>query len=360
MTTTRCIKRLAVTGGAGFIGSALIRKLVTQTDIQVLNIDALTYAGDLSTLEGVIDHPNHTFSKNNICDRAAVSVVLDQFQPDALIHLAAESHVDRSIESADAFIQTNVIGTHNLLAWARGYYEQLPADRKSNFVFHHVSTDEVFGSLALEDKNSKFTETTSYQPNSPYSASKAASDHLVRVWYKTHGLPTVLTNCSNNYGPFHFPEKLIPLMISKCLTGEKLPVYGTGENVRDWLYVDDHVEALLLVLNKGKVGESYNIGGDNELTNLTVVSQICNILDAVEPVKKLKRTDLITFVKDRPGHDERYAMDISKIKSELGWTPKYSFDVGLKQTINWYLEHRDWLKHIAESKNYSGQRLGVK
>ena len=346
--------RILVTGGAGFIGSAVVRQLLAETDAFVVNVDKLTYAANLSSLPGAEANPRYAFEKVDICDAAELARVFDTHQPDAVMHLAAESHVDRSIDGPGAFIQTNVVGTFRLLEAARGYWSALPAERKERFRFHHISTDEVFGTLG---DDGFFTETTAYSPNSPYSASKASSDHLVRAWHETYGLPVVLTNCSNNYGPYHFPEKLIPLMILKGLAGEKLPVYGKGDNIRDWLYVEDHARALRLVLEKGRIGESYNIGGHNERTNLEVVRAICAHLDEMHPAGA-PHDRLINFVTDRPGHDKRYAIDAGKIERELGWTPQETFESGLRKTVAWYLENRDWWQAILNG-SYRGERLGL-
>jgi dTDP-glucose 4,6-dehydratase len=349
--------KLFVTGGAGFIGSAVIRKALATTDFHVVNIDKLTYAGNLESLVSVAKNPRYSFEKADICDQDKMQSLFQKYKPDAILHLAAESHVDRSIDGPAAFIQTNIIGTYTLLEVARNYYNDLSADKKAAFRFQHVSTDEVFGSLG---PTGFFTETTPYQPNSPYSASKASSDHLVRAWHHTFKLPTITTNCSNNYGPFHFPEKLIPLVTLNALAGKDLPVYGKGDNIRDWLYVDDHAEALLLVLQKGKVGETYNIGGHNEKTNLEVVEAICDLLDELKPDAKIgSRRKLIKFVTDRPGHDHRYAIDAGRIGRDLGWKPKENFASGLRKTVAWYLENVDgWCKHIRDG-SYRGERLGL-
>jgi dTDP-glucose 4,6-dehydratase len=355
MPKTRKHKSILVTGGAGFIGSAVIRQYIEATDITVINVDKLTYAGDLATIASVADNSRYMFEQVDICDTHEMERVFKQYQPDAIMHLAAESHVDRSIDGPATFIQTNIVGTYNLLEVARRYWGGLSGEKKSNYVFHHISTDEVFGSLG---DTGLFTEESQYQPSSPYSASKASSDHLVRAWHHTYGLPTIVTNCSNNYGPYQFPEKLIPLMILNAVAGKSLPVYGRGNNIRDWLYVDDHAEALRLVLQQGIVGETYNIGGHNEVTNLQVVETICDILDEVLPEKnKTPRRSLITFVEDRPGHDLRYAIDASKIQAELGWLPKETFSTGLRKTIQWYLAHLDW--GSRSSAQYQGQRLGL-
>lgn len=349
-------KTLLITGGAGFIGSALIRHLIRQTDYAVVNIDKLTYAGNLESLSEIEAHPNYDFIQADICDAAKMAEVFSEYQPTGIMHLAAESHVDRSIDGPAEFVQTNLVGTYTMLEAARNYWSALQPDQKKAFRFHHISTDEVYGSLG---ENGLFTETTAYQPNSPYSATKAGSDHLVRAWHHTYGLPVVLTNCSNNYGPYQFPEKLIPLMINNALAGKALPVYGNGQNIRDWLYVDDHVEALQLVLEKGKLGESYNIGGFNEHTNLDVVYTLCEILDDLLPDSDYKpHKDLIHFVTDRPGHDLRYAIDATKIQKELGWQPRETFESGLRKTVEWYLDNRSWNQHIIDG-SYQQQRLGL-
>ncbi|CAO3440051.1 dTDP-glucose 4,6-dehydratase [Azospirillum argentinense] len=348
------MKRIVVTGGAGFIGSAVVRQLLAETDAFVVNVDKLTYAANLSSLPGAAENPRYAFEKVDICDGDALRRVFAEHRPDAVMHLAAESHVDRSIDGPGEFIQTNVVGTFRLLEAARGYWSSLPAEERTAFRFHHISTDEVFGTLGDEGF---FTETTPYSPNSPYSASKASSDHLVRAWHETYGMPVVLTNCSNNYGPYHFPEKLIPLVILKGLKGEPLPVYGKGDNIRDWLYVEDHARALRLVLDKGAIGESYNIGGYNERTNLDVVRTICALLDEMAPAGA-PHDRLITFVADRPGHDKRYAIDASKITRELGWKPQETFETGLRKTVAWYLENRSWWEAILNG-SYRGERLGL-
>jgi len=346
--------KVLVTGGAGFIGSAVVRLLAGELDVQVVTVDALTYAGNLASLVPVADRPNHRFVQADIRDGKRIAALFDAEQPDAVMHLAAESHVDRSIDGPAAFIDTNIVGTYTLLEATRAYWSRLSLARKETFRFHHVSTDEVYGSLGPKGL---FSETTPYQPNSPYSASKAASDHLVRAWWHTYGLPVVTTNCSNNYGPYHFPEKLIPLIILNGLEGRPLPVYGTGENVRDWLYVEDHARALWTVLTKGHLGEMYNIGGEAERTNMDVVRAICDLLDELSPEVQL-RQELITFVADRPGHDARYAMDINKISTELGWQPAETFESGLRKTVQWYLENRSWWEDIRAGR-YQGQRLGL-
>jgi dTDP-glucose 4,6-dehydratase len=348
--------RFLVTGGAGFIGSAVVRKLIRGTPHSVLVVDKLTYAGNVASLASIAQDPRYAFVQADVADATPMRQIISDFEPDVIMHLAAESHVDRSIDGPGEFIHTNVVGTYTLLQEALGYWREMSGERKSTFRFHHISTDEVFGSLGSEGL---FTEVTPYDPRSPYSASKAASDHLVRAWHHTYGLPTVLTNCSNNYGPYHFPEKLIPLMILNALEGKPLPVYGRGENVRDWLYVDDHAEALLLVAERGAVGESYNIGGRNEHTNIAVVRAVCAILDEIAPDPAIgPRQSLITYVADRPGHDLRYAIDAGKIERELGWTPKESFETGLRKTVEWYLANQSWWEAIR-SGVYQGQRLGA-
>ncbi|HHM05815.1 MAG TPA: dTDP-glucose 4,6-dehydratase [Gammaproteobacteria bacterium] len=350
------MKTILVTGGAGFIGSAVVRQLIRDTDTTVINVDKLTYAGNLSSLAEALDHPRHRFEQIDICDTDAVNRVFDTHRPDAVMHLAAESHVDRSIDGPAAFIDTNIIGTYTLLEAARRYWSGLEPAQKKAFRFHHISTDEVYGSLGA---GGYFTEETPYQPNSPYSASKASSDHLVRAWHHTYGLPVVTTNCSNNYGPYHFPEKLIPLVIIKALAGEPVPVYGKGDNIRDWLYVEDHARALRLVVERGQVGETYNIGGHNERTNLEVVHSICDILDELKPDPvRASRRELIQFVADRPGHDKRYAIDAGKIERELGWRPRETFETGLRATVKWYLDNRAWWQAILDG-SYRGQRLGL-
>jgi dTDP-glucose 4,6-dehydratase len=344
---------ILVTGGAGFIGSALIRYLINETDHHVLNVDKLTYAGNLSTLTPVADDTRYQFRQIDICDAVAIQQALTEFKPHKIIHLAAESHVDRSVDSPGEFIQTNVVGTFTLLNAALGYWRD---DDPDGFIFHHVSTDEVYGTLGPQGL---FTETTPYSPNSPYSASKASSDHLVRAWHETYGLPTLVTNCSNNYGPYQFPEKLVPLVTLNALEGKPLPIYGKGDQIRDWLFVDDHVRALYLVATKGKVGETYNIGGNEERKNLQVVKTICDVLGSKindRSADELKA--LITHVDDRPGHDQRYAIDASKIANDLGWQPEESFESGMDKTIEWYLRNPDWCQEIADTK-YSRERLGT-
>lgn len=391
-------KKFLVTGGAGFIGSAVIRHIINDTDNSVVNVDKLTYAGNLESLVSVSDNPRYSFEQVDICDVAELKRIFNQHQPDLVMHLAAESHVDRSIDGPGEFIKTNIIGTYNLLEQARAYWSTLQGDKKVNFRFHNISTDEVYGDLPHPDEiilthsrdsspsvqNGKqmlplFIEETAYAPNSPYSASKAASDHLVRAWQRTYGLPTLVTNCSNNYGPYHFPEKLIPLVILNALAGEPLPVYGKGNQIRDWLYVEDHARALVLVATKGKIGETYNIGGHNEKQNIEVVTTICEILDELTPRHReqskgspvggqdssvLHHNDritsykeLITYVKDRPGHDMRYAIDASKIQRELGWTPQETFESGIRKTIQWYLDNQAWCKHVQDG-SYQRERLG--
>lgn len=346
--------KIIVTGGAGFIGSALIRHLIANTNHTILNLDKLTYAGNLESLKEVDGNPRYSFTQADICDHEAVGKIFAEFQPDAIMHLAAESHVDRSIDGPGAFIMTNVVGTYTLLEVARKYWLTLNEDKKNSFRFQHISTDEVYGSLG---ETGFFYETTAYDPRSPYSASKAASDHLVMAWYHTYGMPVVMTNCSNNYGPYHFPEKLVPLIILNALDGKELPVYGKGENVRDWLFVDDHARALTTVLEKGKSGETYNVGGNNEKQNIEVVRTICRILDELRPKKSGKYEDQIKFVVDRPGHDLRYAIDATKIKNELGWQPTETFDSGIRKTVQWYLDNAWWWQPIREGK-YDGERLG--
>lgn len=345
--------RVIVTGGAGFIGSALVRYLVLEKGNDVLNIDALTYAGYLPSLRAVDGKPNHRFLKANICDRAAMEQAIAEFRPNRIMHLAAESHVDRSITGAADFIQTNVIGTFTLLEAARGYWASLRGGDKDNFRFLQVSTDEVYGSLGDEGL---FTEETPYDPSSPYSASKASSDHLAKAWQRTYGLPVVISNCSNNYGPYHFPEKLIPLTILNAIAGERLPVYGTGANVRDWLYVEDHARALDMIAERGQAGETYNVGGRNERRNIEVVTRICEIIDRLAPADR-PRKELIEFVTDRPGHDARYAIDATKLENVLGWTATENFDSGIEKTVQWYLANEWWWQPLRE--RYAGQRLGL-
>ena len=349
-------KRILVTGGAGFIGSAVARHLIAETDHQVLVLDKLTYAGNLDSLRPVENNPRYGFVKADILDAPTMRQVLASFHPEIVMHLAAESHVDRSIDGPGAFIQTNVVGTYTLLQAALAHWQTLSGAERDAFRFHHVSTDEVFGSLAPDGQ---FTESTPYDPRSPYSASKAASDHLVRAWHHTYGLPVVVSNCSNNYGPYHFPEKLIPLVILNALEGKPLPVYGDGLQVRDWLYVEDHARALLRIAEAGRVGESYNVGGHNEKTNLDVVRAICAAVDGIAPDSRIgPREALITFVKDRPGHDRRYAIDPGKIERDLGWRPQETFETGLAKTVRWYLDNRSWWERIR-SGVYRGERLGA-
>ena len=345
-----------VTGGAGFIGSAVVRMIIESSDDIVVNIDKLTYAGNLDSLQPVADNSRYHFVHADICDSKAMAEVFASYQPDAIMHLAAESHVDRSIDGPGDFIQTNIVGSYTLLEAARDYWNGLQAEKKEAFRFHHVSTDEVYGSL---DDEGMFLETTPYDPSSPYSASKASSDHLVRAWHRTFGLPVVLTNCSNNYGPYQYPEKLIPLVLQKARAGEALPIYGTGENIRDWLYVDDHARALILVMKQGIAGETYNIGGHNEVTNIDVVRTLCAILDDRDPAKDGKPyAELITYVTDRPGHDMRYAIDASKIQRELGWVPVETFETGLAKTVDWYLNNQQWVDRVLDG-SYMGERLGA-
>jgi len=350
--------KILITGGAGFIGSALIRYLINHTEHAVINVDKLTYAGNLDSLADIENNSRYHFEQIDICNRDGIDRLLTHYQPDAIMHLAAESHVDRSIDGPAEFIETNIIGTYTLLEAARSYWSSLPTDKKNTFRFHHVSTDEVYGDL--DRPEDFFTETTAYAPSSPYSASKASSDHLVRAWMRTFGLPVLITNCSNNYGPYHFPEKLIPLMILNALEGKPLPVYGNGQQIRDWLFVEDHARALYLVVTQGVIGETYNIGGHNEMANLDVVNTLCQLLEEMAPNKPSgiqKYTDLITFVKDRPGHDLRYAIDATKIQQELGWIPTESFETGLKKTVHWYLDNQTWCKRVQDG-SYQRQRLG--
>ena len=346
--------KIVVTGGAGFIGSAVCRYLVRETPAFVVNVDKLTYAANLRSLEAIANSPNYTFIKADICDRPTMDAIFRAHTPDIVMHLAAESHVDRSISGSDAFIQTNVLGTHCLLEAARAYWMGLPQPQALNFRFLHVSTDEVYGSLGADGA---FCETTAYDPSSPYSASKAAADHLASAWFRTYGLPVVISNCSNNYGPFHFPEKLIPLVVLNALEGKPLPVYGDGSNVRDWLYVEDHARALYLIARRGRPGEKYNVGGRNERSNLTVVESICDILDDLLPQAESRRR-LITFVTDRPGHDRRYAIDASKLERELGWRAAETFESGLAKTVRWYLDNRAWWEPLRQGV-YAGERLGL-
>jgi dTDP-glucose 4,6-dehydratase len=344
-----------VTGGAGFIGSAVVRHLLRDTHARVVNLDKLTYAANLASLPEADGNPHYAFEKQCICDGPSLRKLFEKYQPDAVMNLAAESHVDRSIDGPGEFIQTNIVGTFTLLQEALRYWRTLSAERRARFRFLHISTDEVFGTLGAEGL---FSEETAYAPNSPYSASKASSDHLVRAWRETYELPTMVTNCSNNYGPYHFPEKLIPHMIIKGLAGESLPVYGDGRNIRDWLYVEDHARALTLVLERGVVGETYNVGGRNERTNLHVVEKICDILDEVAPDTTGSRRSLISFVADRPGHDRRYAIDASKIEQELGWRAEENFESGLSKTVRWYCENRKWWQAILD-RGYQQARIGL-
>lgn len=362
--------KILITGGAGFIGSAVIRHVLSETTDSVVNVDKLTYAGNLESLAWVVQmqtarpdpirgQRRYAFEQVDICDRAELDRVFAQHQPSAVMHLAAESHVDRSIDGPAAFIETNIVGTYTLLEAARQYWLGLTGERRDAFRFHHISTDEVYGDL--EDPQELFTETTPYAPSSPYSASKASSDHLVRAWRRTYGLPTLITNCSNNYGPFHFPEKLIPLMILNALEGKPLPVYGEGNQVRDWLYVEDHARALHKVVSRGEIGETYNIGGHNEMRNIDVVNAICQLLEELAPGKPsgvARYSDLITYVEDRPGHDLRYAIDASKIQRELGWAPKETFASGLRKTVQWYLDNQEWCRRVQDG-SYQRERLGV-
>ena len=372
--------KVLVTGGAGFIGSAVIRHIINSTQDDVINVDKLTYAGNLESLSTVSESDRYNFEQVDICNRVELDRVFSNYQPDVVMHLAAESHVDRSIDGPATFIETNIVGTYTLLEAARQYWQGLNEKFSATFRFHHISTDEVYGDL--EGPEDLFTETTPYDPSSPYSASKASSDHLVRAWLRTYGLPTVITNCSNNYGPYHFPEKLIPLMILNALEGKPLPVYGDGQQIRDWLYVEDHARALYLVATKGIIGETYNIGGHNEMANIDVVKTICNLLEELAPPTSrhsCERTssstsigdlnldtnhpihyeDLITFVKDRPGHDLRYAIDATKIEKQLGWKPQETFESGIRKTVQWYLDNQAWCKHVQDG-SYRRQRLGVR
>ena len=346
--------KILVTGGAGFIGSALVRYLVSEVGAEVLNLDKLTYAGNLASLKPIDNAPNYSFVKADICDYGKVSEIIEDFKPDHIMHLAAESHVDRSITGAKDFIETNVIGTFNMLEAARQYWNKLEGDEKSNFRFLHVSTDEVYGSLGADGL---FEETTPYDPSSPYSASKASSDHLAKAWHRTYGMPVVVSNCSNNYGPYHFPEKLIPLNILNALEGKPITVYGKGENIRDWLYVEDHARALHLICSEGRLGETYNVGGRNERTNMEVVERVCALMDKYRP-QNAPHSKLITFVTDRPGHDARYAIDATKLETEFGWKAQENFDSGIEKTVKWYLDNEEWWRPLRGGV-YSGERLGV-
>ncbi|MCG8157058.1 dTDP-glucose 4,6-dehydratase [Brenneria goodwinii] len=353
------LKRILITGGAGFIGSALVRHIITETPNSVVVVDKLTYAGNLASLAPVADSARFAFEQVDICDRAALDKVFAEYQPAMVMHLAAESHVDRSIDGPAAFIETNIVGTYTLLEAARHYWQGMETADKAAFRFHHISTDEVFGDLHGTDD--LFTETTPYAPSSPYSASKASSDHLVRAWLRTYGLPTIITNCSNNYGPYHFPEKLIPLVILNAVAGKPLPVYGDGAQIRDWLFVEDHARALYKVVTEGVVGETYNIGGHNERKNIEVVQTICDLLEELAPNKPAgvrHYRDLITYVKDRPGHDMRYAIDAGKIERELGWRPQETFESGMKKTVSWYLNNEKWWSSVQDG-SYTGERLGL-
>lgn len=351
--------KILVTGGAGFIGSAVIRHIINSTNDKVINVDKLTYAGNLESLYAIESDGRYIFEHVDICNRGELDRVFHQHKPDAVMHLAAESHVDRSIDGPAAFIETNIVGTYTLLEATRHYWSELPQEKQQAFRFHHISTDEVYGDL--EGTDDLFTETTSYEPSSPYSASKASSDHLVRAWLRTYGLPTVVTNCSNNYGPYHFPEKLIPLMILNALDGKALPVYGDGMQIRDWLFVEDHARALYKVVTEGEVGETYNIGGHNEKANIEVVKTICSLLEEFVPNKPEgvnQYLDLIIYVTDRPGHDVRYAIDASKIERELGWKPEETFESGIRKTVEWYLNNKQWWSRVLDG-SYAGERLGI-
>ena len=350
--------KILVTGGAGFIGSAVIRHVIKNTNDSIINVDKLTYAGNLESLAEIENNERYAFEQVDICNREDLDRVFSEYQPDAVMHLAAESHVDRSIDGPAAFIETNIVGTYTLLEATRSYWSKLEEKRKEAFRFHHISTDEVYGDL--EGTDDLFTETTSYEPSSPYSASKASSDHLVRAWQRTYGLPTLVTNCSNNYGPYHFPEKLIPLVILNAVEGKPLPVYGNGMQIRDWLFVEDHARALYKVVTEGEIGETYNIGGHNEKANIDVVKTICTLLEELVPNKPeglVQYSDLITYVTDRPGHDVRYAIDASKIERELDWAPEETFESGIRSTVEWYLGNRDWWSRVLDG-SYSRERLG--
>ncbi len=353
------MKKILITGGAGFIGSAVIRHIIDNTNDSVINVDKLTYAGNLESLDSISNNKRYIFEQVDICDKEELERVFNSYQPNLVMHLAAESHVDRSIDGPSDFIKTNIVGSYILLEVVKNYWQKLDETKKQVFRFHHISTDEVYGDL--EGTDDLFTETTPYAPSSPYSASKASSDHLVRAWYRTYGLPVIVTNCSNNYGPYHFPEKLIPLMILNALAGKPLPVYGSGQQIRDWLFVEDHARALYKVVTEGKVGETYNIGGHNEKANIDVVKTICAILEELVPQKPQgveKYADLITFVKDRPGHDVRYAIDASKIQRELGWKPQETFETGIRKTVEWYLNNKTWWQRVLDG-SYSLERLGA-
>ncbi|MCK3669277.1 dTDP-glucose 4,6-dehydratase [Photorhabdus noenieputensis] len=353
------LRRILITGGAGFIGSAVVRHIINNTEDSVVVVDSLTYAGNLASLAPVADSPRYAFEQVDICQRGALDRVFEQYQPDCVMHLAAESHVDRSIDGPAAFVETNIVGTYTLLEAARAFWQKLSEEKRAVFRFHHISTDEVYGDL--HDEKGFFTETTPYAPSSPYSASKASSDHLVRAWHRTYGLPVIITNCSNNYGPYHFPEKLIPLMILNALAGKSLPVYGEGKQIRDWLYVEDHARALYLVVTKAEPGETYNIGGHNERKNIDVVCAICELLEEFCPEKPAGIAyyrDLITYVADRPGHDMRYAIDAAKVERELGWRPQETFESGIRKTVQWYLENENWWRKVQDG-SYAGERLGL-
>ncbi len=347
--------KILITGGGGFIGSALCRHIIENTQDSVVNLDCLTYAADYGSIKKMAEQPRYKFEKADIGDSVAVDRIFATHQPDAVMHLAAESHVDRSIDGPGSFIHTNIVGTYSLLQSARKYWSALSGKKKEHFRFHHISTDEVFGSLG---ENGKFDEETAYRPNSPYSASKASSDHLVRAWHETFGLPVLISNCSNNYGPYQFPEKLIPVLILNALAEKPLPIYGKGENIRDWLYVEDHVRALMFILQNGRVGENYAVGGDAEIRNIDIAHKVCSILDEIKPRARGSYADLIHFVPDRPGHDLRYAIDFSKIQKELGWSPKESFETGLRKTVLWYLDNQSWCQNVGSDIQFI--RLGTK